>query len=196
MTSVVPSGSPARRRAASVPLKPPTRQPRRAVAARPVAAAARAADTSDEKSLEEGAGLMSIGALAEATGVSSRTIRYYEELGILPAPVRSPGGTRKYPRDYVFYVEGALALKELGFSLDEIKVLGRLALGRPMSALQRRKAGEAVSTRMRALEHKIHVLQHLHDVLAGQEVGADAVTSLGSLARIAAQPDASSKLSR
>ena len=35
--------------------------------------------------------------LAKAAGVSSRTIRYYEELGILPEPRRSPGGTRKYP---------------------------------------------------------------------------------------------------
>ncbi|MGH9003457.1 MAG: MerR family transcriptional regulator, partial [Acidimicrobiia bacterium] len=79
-------------------------------------------------------GLLSIGQLAELTGVSSRTIRYYEELGILPPPSRSPGGTRKYTQDYVFYVEGALALKELGFRLEEIELIGRIALGQAVSA--------------------------------------------------------------
>src|SRR3984957_20425154 len=44
-------------------------------------------------------GHVSIGHLAKAAGVSSRTIRYYEELGILPEPRRSPRGTRKYPKE-------------------------------------------------------------------------------------------------
>ena len=78
--------------------------------------------------------LMNIGELATLTGVSSRTIRYYEELGILPEPERSPGGTRRYSQDYRFYVEGALALKDLGFTLEEIQLIGRMALGRSATA--------------------------------------------------------------
>jgi DNA-binding transcriptional MerR regulator len=115
------------------------------------------ADSDDE--------LISIGRLAAETGVSSRTIRYYEELGILPKPPRSPGGTRKYPREYRFYIEGALALKELGFTLDEIRLLGRMALGRPMSQKQRAEAAAIVAGHMGALEHKIRVLSRLRDVL-------------------------------
>lgn len=110
-------------------------------------------------------GLMSIGRLARVTGVSSRTIRYYEELGILPTPKRSPGGTRKYPEEYRFYIEGALALKELGFTLGEIKLLGWLALGRPMAAEQQQRAAQVVRDKMRLLEHKIKVLRRLHDSL-------------------------------
>lgn len=118
-------------------------------------------------------GLMSIGHLARVTGVSSRTIRYYEELGILPTPKRSPGGTRKYPEEYRFYIEGALALKELGFSLEEIKLLGWLALGRPMAADQQRRASQVVRDKMRLLEHKIKVLRRLHDSLDQPGGGAD-----------------------
>src|SRR4051794_18057446 len=71
---------------------------------------------------------LSIGELAKQTGVSTRTIRYYEELGILPTPERTEGGTRRYPSDYIFYVEGARILKQLGFGLEEIAELGQFAL--------------------------------------------------------------------
>ncbi len=109
--------------------------------------------------------LLSIGQLAELTGVSSRTIRYYEELGILPEPRRSPGGTRKYTRDHRFYVEGALALKDLGFRLEEITLIGRIALGQEVSAEQRDRVAELIRLNMRGLEHKINVLTRLRDVL-------------------------------
>ena len=94
--------------------------------------------------IDDVAGLVSIGQLAKAAGVSSRTIRYYEELGILPEPRRTSGGTRKYPREYCGYIETALALKDLGFRLEEVKPLARLALGRtiaPGAAGQGRPAG-------------------------------------------------------
>lgn len=115
--------------------------------------------------------LLSIGQLAALTGVSSRTIRYYEELGILPQPRRSAGGTRKYSRDYRFYVEGALALKELGFRLEEIELIGRVALGQPVSAEQRARIAELVRENMQTLEHKIKVLNRLRDVLLEEATG-------------------------
>lgn len=122
-------------------------------------------------------GLMSIGRLARVTGVSSRTIRYYEELGILPTPTRSPGGTRKYPEEYRYYIEGALALKELGFTLEEIKLLGWLAIGRPMAAEQQRRAAQVIRDKMRLLEHKIRVLRRLHDSLGDPDQGMPAEPS-------------------
>src|ERR1039458_7338392 len=82
------------------------------------------------ETIDEASGLVSIGQLARAAGVSSRTIRYYEELGILPEPHRTSGGTRKYPREYCGYIETTLALKDLGFRLEEGKPLARLAPGR------------------------------------------------------------------
>ena len=115
------------------------------------------------KIAEDTAGLVSIGQLAKAAGVSSRTIRYYEELGILPETRRSPGGTRKYPREYRSYIDTALALKHLGFRLEEIKPLARLALGRSVSAGQRDMAAKLVDDRIEALARQDSVLRRLRD---------------------------------
>jgi DNA-binding transcriptional MerR regulator len=117
--------------------------------------------------VEDTAGLVSIGQLARATGVSSRTIRYYEELGILPQPRRSPAGTRKYPREYRGYIDVALALKELGFRLDEIRPLARLARGRPVSAGQRDAAARLVEERIEALGRQVATLCRLRDSVKG-----------------------------
>jgi DNA-binding transcriptional MerR regulator len=116
--------------------------------------------------------LLSIGELARITGVSRRTIRYYEELGILPQPPRSPGGTRKYPEEYRFYIEGALSLKEVGFNLDEVRLIGRLALGVSLSATDRAKAVRAIAEKRQNLQHKIRVLNKMHDLLQQEETRA------------------------
>ena len=127
------------------------------------------------KPIDDPAGLLSIGQLAKAAGVSSRTIRYYEELGILPEPRRSAGGTRKYPTEYSSYIAVALALKDLGFRLDEIKPLARLALGRSVSTGQRDSAARLVEDRIEALARQVTVLRRLHDSV--REPGADAPVS-------------------
>jgi len=123
-------------------------------------------------------GKTSIGRLASDLGVSSRTIRYYEEIGILPPPPRSPGGTRIYSPEYRFYIEGALALKEMGFSLDEIKLIGQLALQRPMSKKQQVQALDVVHDKMAVLEHKINVLNRLRDILHETEKDIPLITRL------------------
>jgi DNA-binding transcriptional MerR regulator len=114
------------------------------------------------KIAEDTSGLVSIGQLAKAAGVSSRTIRYYEELGILPEPRRSPGGTRKYPREYSGYIAAALALKDLGFRLEEVRPLARLAAGRSVSQGQRDAAARLVEAKIEALARQVTVLRRLH----------------------------------
>ncbi len=111
---------------------------------------------------DDTASLVSIGQLAKAAGVSSRTIRYYEELGILPEPRRSPGGTRKYPREYGGYIAAALALKDLGFRLEEVKPLARLAAGRSVSQGQRDAAARLVEEKIESLARQVTVLRRLH----------------------------------
>ncbi len=106
-------------------------------------------------STDDVVGLVSIGQLAKAAGVSSRTIRYYEELGILPEPRRTSGGTRKYPREYCGYIETALALKDLGFRLEEVKPLAGLALGRAIAPGQRARAAQLVEDRIQALDRQV-----------------------------------------
>jgi MerR family transcriptional regulator, copper efflux regulator len=119
------------------------------------------------ESTDDLAGLVSIGQLAKAAGVSSRTIRYYEELGILPAPRRTSGGTRKYPREYCGYIETALALKDLGFRLEEVRPLARLALGDDIAPGQRAEAAQLVEDRIRALDKQAAVLRRLRDCVQG-----------------------------
>ncbi len=129
------------------------------------------------KVVDDTAGLVSIGQLAKAAGVSSRTIRYYEELGILPEPRRSPGGTRRYPREYLGYIDTALALKDLGFRLEEIKPLAMLALGRSVSAGQRDMAARLVDDRIEALARQASVLRRLRDSVKAP----DAATAVPSV---------------
>jgi len=143
------------------------------------------------KTTEDEARLVSIGELARAAGVSSRTIRYYEELGILPEPRRSAGGTRKYPSEYGGYIAATLALKDLGFRLDEIKPLARLALGRTVSAGQRDTAARLVSDRIEALARQVTVLRRLHDSVREPDAVSSVPAILGAVAG-AAEQDSSS----
>ncbi|MGB1245154.1 MAG: MerR family transcriptional regulator, partial [Porticoccaceae bacterium] len=66
---------------------------------------------------------MNIKTLAQATGVSSATIRYYETEGILPAPPRQLNGYRLYSADYVDKLNQIKLCQSLGFKLDEIQQL-------------------------------------------------------------------------
>jgi DNA-binding transcriptional MerR regulator len=133
------------------------------------------------KTTDDATGLVSIGQLAKAAGVSSRTIRYYEELGILPEPRRSAGGTRKYPSEYGGYIAATLALKDLGFRLDEIKPLARLALGRTVSPGQRDTAAQLVSDRIEALARQVTVLRRLHESVREPDAVSSVPAILGAV---------------
>jgi DNA-binding transcriptional MerR regulator len=67
--------------------------------------------------------VLRIGKVAEMTGTTPRTIRYYEEIGLLPAaPEREPGAHRLYEQADVERLAELLRLKELlGLSLEELK---------------------------------------------------------------------------
>ena len=131
---------------------------------------------------DSAAGLVSIGELAKAAGVSSRTIRYYEELGILPEPRRSPGGTRKYPREYGGYIAAALALKDLGFRLEEVRPLARLAAGRSVSPGQRDAAARLVEEKIESLARQVTVLRRLHASVAVPDSDLPVAAVLGAAA--------------
>ena len=63
---------------------------------------------------------MHIGELAERTGLSLRTIRHYDEVGLLPATGRTEGGFRVYAESDVERLTLIKQMKPLGFSLDEM----------------------------------------------------------------------------
>ncbi|MFP5367126.1 MAG: MerR family transcriptional regulator [Actinomycetes bacterium] len=67
-----------------------------------------------------GSTTMHIGELAERTGLSLRTIRHYDDVGLLPATARTEGGFRVYSEDDVERLMVIKQLKPLGFSLEEM----------------------------------------------------------------------------
>jgi MerR family mercuric resistance operon transcriptional regulator len=63
------------------------------------------------------------GQVAAAAGVNRETLRYYERVGLLARPRRSPGGHRLYPDETVAVLRVVKAAQRLGFTLDEIAEL-------------------------------------------------------------------------
>ena len=71
---------------------------------------------------------MHIGELAERTGLSLRTIRHYDDVGLLPATARTDGGFRVYSEEDFERLMVIKQMKPLGFSLEEMaEILGILA---------------------------------------------------------------------
>ncbi|MFC4350883.1 helix-turn-helix domain-containing protein [Fodinicurvata halophila] len=62
-------------------------------------------------------------ALARRTGCNLETIRYYEKIGMMPAPPRTEAGYRIYNSSHVERLSFILRARELGFSLDDIRGL-------------------------------------------------------------------------
>lgn len=70
-----------------------------------------------------GDGLYQIGEVAERLGLSLRTVRYYEEVGLVRPAERSPGGFRLYDDDAIERLALIKQMKPLEFSLDETREL-------------------------------------------------------------------------
>ena len=66
--------------------------------------------------------LLTIGELARRAGVTASALRYYEDLGLLPAPARI-SGQRRYPESAARLVAAILLYSEAGFTLAEQKAL-------------------------------------------------------------------------
>ncbi|ADU66136.1 MerR family transcriptional regulator [Desulfurispirillum indicum] len=67
--------------------------------------------------------LIPIGEVANQLGITTRTIRYYEEIGLMGCPERLSGNTRMYGRPDILRLKFILKLKELGITLKEMQEL-------------------------------------------------------------------------
>ena len=65
-----------------------------------------------------------IGEVAKSLGITTRTIRYYEEVGITGTPLRE-SGSRKYSKQDIVRLKFVLKLKELGITLREMQELAK-----------------------------------------------------------------------
>jgi DNA-binding transcriptional MerR regulator len=70
---------------------------------------------------------LAIGALSRATRVKIPTIRYYESIGMLAEPPRSPGGQRRYGDAHVERLRFIRHGRDLGFSLEDLRALLELS---------------------------------------------------------------------
>jgi Cu(I)-responsive transcriptional regulator len=68
-----------------------------------------------------------IGDLAKATDVKVVTIRYYEQAGLLPVPPRTEGNYRTYKPEHLRRLQFIRRLRDLGFTLEQVRDLLRLA---------------------------------------------------------------------
>ena len=101
---------------------------------------------------------MNIGTLADETGTKTVTIRYYERIGLMPAPERTTSNYRSYGsthRDRLIFIRRC---RDLGFTIEEIRELLDLSADRDRDcAAVDKVAGEHLC----AVEQKIADLQQL-----------------------------------
>lgn len=127
---------------------------------------------------------LQIGEVAERTGVTQRTLRFYEERGLLKPPSRLDGGFRLYSEDDVRRVEQIKRLQSLlGFTLaeikemveaDEVKMQIRATYRKDAAISERRakllKAKEVTESQVAVIRQKLVALQemrgHLEEKLA------------------------------
>jgi Cu(I)-responsive transcriptional regulator len=100
---------------------------------------------------------MNIGELARATDTKAETIRYYEQIGLLPPPPRTAGNYRDYAAEHVSRLTFTRRARELGFSIEQIRALLTLADDREQSC-------DAVDTIARA--HLGEIKRKLSDLAA------------------------------
>src|ERR671912_2712429 len=105
---------------------------------------------------------MRIGQLAAQTGFSVRTIRFYEQSGLLPAPSRTPAGYRSYDQDAVARLRFVRSAQSLGLSLAEIAEVLRIRdyQGPPCTYV-----AELIETHIHALDSRIAELTALREEL-------------------------------
>jgi MerR family copper efflux transcriptional regulator len=118
--------------------------------------------------------LMQIGQVAERIGLSLRTIRFYEENGLVVPTSRTEGGFRLYSEADVARFEVIKRMKPLGFSLEEMQELLTLlhdlehGTGDREQLLTRlREFHEAAVARVSALRAQLAVAEGFAGTLAG-----------------------------
>lgn len=104
-------------------------------------------------------GLLKIGDFARAAGTNLRTLRYYEELGLLLPAQRSPGGFRYYRLTDVNRLNMIRDLQELGLHLERIRDLMATRDHKQDRPLFLRSVREALAEQDRLLQDRIATLE-------------------------------------
>lgn len=108
--------------------------------------------------------MMQIGEAAQASRVSTKRIRHYEEIGLIPAPARRTGNYREYTPDDVRRLEFVRRSRALGFSLPQIGGLLKLWDNRNRTCAEVQSVALA---HVASLESKILAMREMIDELQG-----------------------------
>ena len=109
---------------------------------------------------------MNISKVAKATGLTAKTIRYYESIGLITAPVRSDNGYRSYTEAHLVQLNFIRHCRSLGIGLPEVRIL-RSFQARPELACEEinqlidqqiGRIHQQVET-LRLLERQLHALR-------------------------------------
>jgi len=101
--------------------------------------------------------------LAKATGCNLETIRYYENIGVMPDPPRTAKGFRVYDQTQVVRLRFVMRMRALGFTLEEVRGFLALTDGGSQTCAEVRALTKAHLVGVRA---KIADLQRIEKVLA------------------------------
>lgn len=104
-----------------------------------------------------------IGVLSGETGVNIETIRYYERIGLMPAPPRTEGRQRVYDSGHFRRLTFIRRGRELGFSIDQVRDLLGLVRGHDLTCAEVKAMTEQHMTDIR---RKVKDLKRLERVLA------------------------------
>jgi len=101
---------------------------------------------------------LTIGQLGQATDTKVETIRYYEKIGLLPAPRRTTGNYRSYAAEHLQRLGFIRRARELGFSIEDVRELLKLAAHgeRPCEEVD-----QLVARHLETTERKIEALTRL-----------------------------------
>jgi len=105
--------------------------------------------------------MITISKLSKATETDNQTIRYYERIGVLPRPERNDSGYRVYGHGAVSRLHFIKRAKEVGFTLNEIKILMSLSDGSEI------RCDEVMDFVARKLERVSEQIKHLKEIEAG-----------------------------
>ena len=102
---------------------------------------------------------LKIGALAERTGTNAPTVRYYEEIGLLPRADRQDGGQRRYSDEDVKRLTLIRRCREFGFPIKQVRSLAALVQDPDRSCLEARDLAREHLAAVRAKLRELKALE-------------------------------------
>ncbi|GLR24902.1 MULTISPECIES: Cu(I)-responsive transcriptional regulator [Alphaproteobacteria] len=135
---------------------------------------------------------MNIGEAAQASGVSSKMIRYYEQIGLVPPAHRTASNYRVYGEDEVHRLRFVRRARSLGFSLEETEQLLKLWADKDRTSAEVKKLALAhiaeLEEKIAGMQAMVETLRELSDCCHGDDRPSCPILADLSDGKVAAEP--------